>query len=57
MSFSFAIQDSLSSWYHIVELAPVRVSPLVLLNLMNGVMTETVKLAYSQPRLPCLAIN
>lgn len=65
MSFSFAIQDGLSPWYHIVELASLFPSmPLLLssflvelLSLMNGVVTETVKLPYSWSRLPCLAIS
>lgn len=49
MSFSFASQDSLSPWHHIVELASVflsvslRLSSFLveLLSLMNGVVTET----------------
>lgn len=57
MSFSFASQDSLSPWHHIVEIASLLLSvslPLSLLlflvellSLMNGVVTEAIKLTHT----------
>ena len=48
MSFSFASQDSLSPWHHIVELASLFPVSLLLsflvelLSLINDVVTETL---------------